>query len=489
LNSNYNFGVGAMAQYDLYTVLLQESGHAFGVANSPDPASVMYEFYSGTRTGLSSGDVASIRALYGARPAYQWEPSTGNDTPSTATSLAGPDPRLTYGDSASGSDTDWYSFTASTSGSIPITLTTSGLSLLQGRLAVFNTGLWRLGMATATGPGQDLTLTIRLVAGRTYYVRVDDAGNASFAAGQYTVSVGDPTGMPTVTLGGQAPVDDNYSNEDFLTATRLGNQTTDSGGTVYDVFAHLRANDIDTYIVRSPIPGMNQGNVLTATVRAFGDLAPELTVTDGLGLPVQATVTADGNGLYTVEVPNALPATDYDVIVQSRTGAVGDYELQANYRSTVTTPHTVDSGLLSILQPSVTDAMQVFGSAQIYFQLSAALTPVIGPSVTVKIYDSNNNLVFQLLARAGQTTSGVALLGPGWYHVVIAGDSGFLPNILSGYTFQAALLTDPTGVPPSDPNNPGSGGGTTDPPPSGYNYYNDSGYYTWGETTPTGGGG
>ena len=107
--------------------------------------------------------------------------------------------------------------------------------------------------------------------------------------------------------------------------------------------------------------------------------------------------------------------------------------------------------------------------------------------MSVKVYDSNNHLVFQLLARAGDTTSGVALLGAGWYRVVIAGDSGFLPMILSDFTLKTALLTDPTGVPPSDPNNPG-GGGTSEPPPSGYNYYNDSGYYTWGETTPTGGG-
>src|SRR4051812_43833840 len=42
LNSNYNFGVGGGAQRDLYTVFLQEAGHALGVANSPNTASVMY---------------------------------------------------------------------------------------------------------------------------------------------------------------------------------------------------------------------------------------------------------------------------------------------------------------------------------------------------------------------------------------------------------------------------------------------------------------
>ena len=49
LNSNYNFGVGAGAQRDLYTVFLQEAGHALGVGNSPSTSSAMYEFYQGVR--------------------------------------------------------------------------------------------------------------------------------------------------------------------------------------------------------------------------------------------------------------------------------------------------------------------------------------------------------------------------------------------------------------------------------------------------------
>src|SRR5262249_25771599 len=68
LNSNVLFSLQGDATHDdLYTVLLQEVGHALGVANSTDPVSVMYEGYSGARAGLSAGDVAAIQALYGAR--------------------------------------------------------------------------------------------------------------------------------------------------------------------------------------------------------------------------------------------------------------------------------------------------------------------------------------------------------------------------------------------------------------------------------------
>ena len=67
INSNAPFSVGGGGStYDLYSAMLQETGHAFGISNSTDPASPMYETYSGVRVGLSAGDVTNIQALYGA---------------------------------------------------------------------------------------------------------------------------------------------------------------------------------------------------------------------------------------------------------------------------------------------------------------------------------------------------------------------------------------------------------------------------------------
>jgi hypothetical protein len=490
LNSNYNFGVGAGADRDLYTVFLQEAGHTLGIGNSPNTSSAMYEFYLGPRTGLSAEDIGRIQDLYGARPTRTGEPASGNDTPSAATPLDGTDVRITYGDVALATDTDWYKFTASAGETTTVTLQASGLSLLATRVAVFNSALTRIGLATATGPGQDLTLTLNLRPEATYFVRVDEPTGTRFAAGQYELQVAETgAGTPVVTLGGQPPADDASTNDSFLSATRLDNVST-NGGTAYRAFAHVRAGDVDVYTVRSPFPGMNQANVLTATVRAFGDLAPEVAVTDAAGLPVSAAVTADGNGLYTVQVDNALPDANYDLAVRSRSGAVGDYELRATFRSVVTSPHEVASGLLTVLNPQTTGTIEVTGSAQIYFRLTSALTPVVGPSVTLQVYDANNQVRFQLLARAGDAVDGVALLGPGRYRVVITANGSVLPGVLSAFSLAMALLTDPVGVTPSDPNDPASG--TSDPPPppppSGYNYYNDRGYYTWGEQTPTGSG-
>src|SRR4051812_42486418 len=91
LNSGNTFRIpGSGAKEDLYTVMLQEVGHALGVGNSTDPNSVMYETYGGIRTGLSAGDVASIQALYGVRTADGFEGSGGNNTLATATTIVQP---------------------------------------------------------------------------------------------------------------------------------------------------------------------------------------------------------------------------------------------------------------------------------------------------------------------------------------------------------------------------------------------------------------
>src|SRR3954447_23861472 len=64
VNDQYPFSLGNVpGQYDLYSTMLQETGHALGLDNNAtDPSSVMWETYA-YRTGLSASDVASIQAL------------------------------------------------------------------------------------------------------------------------------------------------------------------------------------------------------------------------------------------------------------------------------------------------------------------------------------------------------------------------------------------------------------------------------------------
>jgi hypothetical protein len=67
-------------EFDFYTVVLHEMGHALGLSHSSVPGSVMYSSYSGVNRTLQADDVAGIQALYGPAPialtAHMPEPGT-----------------------------------------------------------------------------------------------------------------------------------------------------------------------------------------------------------------------------------------------------------------------------------------------------------------------------------------------------------------------------------------------------------------------------
>jgi len=181
---------------------------------------------------------------------------------------------------------------------------------------VFDANMNMIGPRSANAAGQDRTLEIAgLTIGASYSIRVQAATRTAFSTGSYLLRVvTNPFAPESVTLGGAAPVDDAGTNESFLTATRLASQPERVAD--YRVFGQLRTGDRDVYTVRAPNPGFNRANVLTATIRGFATgLAPKIVVTNSLGLEVASTITADGNGLYTVRVSNAVGGADYNLII------------------------------------------------------------------------------------------------------------------------------------------------------------------------------
>src|SRR5205823_11948701 len=61
-NTGQNFNVGTT--YDLFTVAMHEIGHALGLDHSQYTGTDMYPVYQGTKTALTSDDIAGIRAIY-----------------------------------------------------------------------------------------------------------------------------------------------------------------------------------------------------------------------------------------------------------------------------------------------------------------------------------------------------------------------------------------------------------------------------------------
>ena len=195
LNSTKLFNLGnATGKYDLFTVALQESGHAFGVGNSSDPVSAMYEVYGLARNGLSDGDIASIQSFYGSRTVDSFEGLLGNDTLATASAFTSG----LEGDLTTLTDVDNYRFIATSSAGRWFRIKASGLSLVDAKLDVLDATGQVIGTAQATSPLQnDVTVYIpSLVPGATYYLRVSSARSDVFGVGSYRL-VADTTSNGT----------------------------------------------------------------------------------------------------------------------------------------------------------------------------------------------------------------------------------------------------------------------------------------------------
>jgi len=253
-----NTSAGVGTKRDLFTVFLQEAGHSFGVGNSADVSSAMYEWYQGARTGLSAADISAIQALYGARSADAFEGGIGNGTLATATGYqSGLEADLT-----TLGDVDVYKF------KMPflmfgskISLKAEGLSLLTAKLELIDANGKVLAQETASNPlDNDLTINVSsLKSGATYFVRVSGAKDDVFGIGSYKLDVNN-YGLLGSVLGLVNLLSTELGLNDTLSAaTGLVSSALSLGSRAdYVVRASLLGpTDLDYYRIHSPeaLPG------------------------------------------------------------------------------------------------------------------------------------------------------------------------------------------------------------------------------------------
>jgi hypothetical protein len=211
-NTGQYFNIGST--YDLFSVAAHEIGHSLGLDHSTITTAVMYSAYYGVKPGLSSDDIAGVRAVYSsgaARSADTFDAAASNNSIATATDLtSGLDPvtltEVARGDITTTSDVDYYTVTApqATSSTLTVGVQSSGLSLLSPKVTVYaSDGSTVLGSAGTTGQyGATLSITINNVtAGSQYYIKVAGADSTVFGTGAYALTLNFGTGpSPTVTL-------------------------------------------------------------------------------------------------------------------------------------------------------------------------------------------------------------------------------------------------------------------------------------------------
>jgi hypothetical protein len=351
VNTSYAFSIGGQpGTYDLFTAALNEAGNVFGVLDShTDPASGVYYQYVGPKTGLTAGDIADIRSLYGSRTPDHFESALSNDNFAGATPLSntGPahDPEA---DISHPGDVDFYRLT------IPLTvppvvgfwveIATGGLSALAPSVTVYN-GAYAVVATNATTDPCDGGVDVQVngvLAGQPYYIRVAGHGPGVFATGGYRLNVVYQKfgGILTPLIGAVNQVLDDFNlNDTIATATDLTPGWTTKPDARFDAFAAGRienTTDVDFYRIRSP-GGWNKPLKLNALVWATRDgrLAPRLDIYDATGQKLPTQLLANENGTFSVEWTAVEPLTTYYAKVSALhpqgSRGIGSYQFGANF--------------------------------------------------------------------------------------------------------------------------------------------------------------
>jgi hypothetical protein len=478
LNTAYRFAVnappptGPNSPLDLYTVMLHEAGHVFGLDDSTDPTSAMYANYTGPRAGPSAADVANLQGLYGARTG-----TDGNNSFATATPLlplANSNLSLTL--AAAGAvnaltDKDFYSVTTPLDlGGLDVTLHTTGLSLLAGKVTVYDSTGRVVGSAVRTDPlAADLTLHIAQVNPLSqYYVEVQSGTGDVFGIGGYLLQVksaplvnnllGVVNNVATAATGTVTDLvagDPLHLDGTFLTATLVPSLSQRADGRfTYAYRSSLNdGQDVDYYRVQAPAaPGSNVLQVMAWAVDG-SRLTPAVRVYDAQHNPVPAQVLVNDGSTAAIQIVGTTPGATYFVeVLPSDPGGAnnsGAYFLGVDF-----TPHAVRLGTMAAgtLTPSAPQSgapLAVNQTAEFHFVLSAAAQTQT--AVTMTITDAHGHVIFTLTAGAGEAVSKNVLLEQGTYFVQFTAvtPAGATPAPLS-FQLQGLTLTDPNGPTPTD---------------------------------------
>jgi hypothetical protein len=200
-NTGQHFTTGSA--YDLFTVAAHEIGHALGLDHSTtSPYNIMYPTYDGTKTVLTSDDIAGIQSLYGGARAPDAYNSGGHSDGSFSTAANLNSLINTQTDTARVQNLDlntvgqseYYIVTvpSGTNGTMQLHVQSSGLSLLSPQVTVYASDQTTV-LGSACGLNQyGTTLTVNVsgvTTNQALYIKVKGADATAFSTGNYAMTL------------------------------------------------------------------------------------------------------------------------------------------------------------------------------------------------------------------------------------------------------------------------------------------------------------
>ncbi len=470
LNSDKAFTrTGEAGKYDLRTVLFQEAGHALGVGNSTDPASVMYTDYTGKKTALSVGDITNIQAIYGARRHDRFDAAAANNTRETAAALTlvtdgnqvatgdpfgGAAPYAAAGDITSATDVDFYKVTIpSGQNDFRVELRTSDVSMLTATVSVYKPDGSHYKTMTASDPLKgDISMSVSGVKpGEVWTVKVVANTATPFTVGAYKLAVGKEAGkavFPAAPSGWVNP--DNDANNGVATASTFGTQSyTGDGRWEGATRASIESDtDRDFYKLTMGSALASDNLVVSGWATEIEKLDPVFRVWNANGTRVASEIISDDASSYAVQVRGVRPGATYYIEVAAAdpqsSYKEGNYFLAVDLRSTPVELQTLGTGTLSDATSQEQYSVTASGNHVYYFGTAgAAGSPDVAFRTT--IYNAVGQAVATYRTDAESSAGLSVRLPAGTYTVKVSAAHRTGQAFTAAYTLGGVVRDDAIG--------------------------------------------
>ena len=228
------------------------------------------------------------------------------------------------------------------------------------------------------------------------------------------------------------------------------------------------AGDVDTYVFRASDVTSESPELTTIVLRTESPtLVARVSLATVSGQMVEATVIANGNGLFVLQSRDIEADEDYIISVQPTGSAPslsqGKYELAVTFSESAPLIEKLAKGTLDREKPQQMFDLYSAKSQLLNFQLATTGSNrrASASVVVMSVYNESQRLIFRAVAKPGDTvTDNTVLLGEGKYVIIVeavATTTRSIPEI--EFQVRGSIVSHDAGPLPRDPTgNPASGG-------------------------------